>query len=205
MSTDTRERTIGIWLIAIMALAIGALGSCGGSFQLVGLLVQDALVGVQEDLANAQPTTRGAELQREMNAELMEVASAWRIPAAIAQVGNVLVSLVLLVAGVLILRWHPKAPMIFMAAAILGIVIDLALGGLAVGQQLQTIPITERYMQQIAEIGADPATERMMGGVAKASGALGFCFTAGWLLIKLGAYIGGIVYLRREPVRRLFG
>ena len=110
---------------------------------------------------------------------------------------------ILLIGAILLFRWHPQGPTIFLVAAALSIVADLAVAGVGVAIQQQTMAAIGEITDRLGN-GGDPAAERMMSGILRASGTFGLCFALGWLGAKLGAYVGSIVYLRKGTVRALF-
>jgi len=204
MSIESRERPAGLWIIAIIAILLGVMGSCAGTFGLGTLAVQDQLAEFQERAQENEPNAELREINREMQSQTMEIARAWRIPSAVGNVANLLASFALMIAALLLFRWHPSAGAIFIGAVAFSIVADLLVGGVGMIVQQQTMVVMEEFGQRIGQASGDASTERVMGGAMKASGALGLCFSLGWLGAKLGFYISAIIYLRREAVRALF-
>ncbi|MBX3269703.1 MAG: hypothetical protein KF729_05555 [Sandaracinaceae bacterium] len=204
MTNDSVTRPPGLWAVAILALVLGSLGSCGGVLGLVNVALQESMVQMQETLQQHEPNPAMREMNAQIQRRSLEIASAWRVPMIAGQGVNVLGSLLLLVAGILLFRWHPQAPTIFFVAVALSIVADLLVGGVGLIVQRQTVAALTEVTANLSGSG-DPAAERMMGSVLRASGTFGFCFAIGWLVAKLGTYVGSVVYLRKEPVRALFG
>jgi len=203
MSDDSRERTAGIWVVGILALILGAMGACGGTFSVIGLFFQDAMVQMNDDLQASQPDPQLREINRDMQREIMEVAQGYKWPNLALQLLNVLASFALIVGGILLFRWHPSAVMAMMIGLGLSIFVDLSLGGIQTAIGIQNMAVMDTYAQRMGELG-DPAAQRMMGGIMRASGSFGLCMGVGWALAKIGFYVGSIVYLRKEKVRALF-
>jgi len=205
MTTDSSERTVGLWVIGIVAVCLGLLGSCAGTFGVFSIAVQDSVAQMQDDLQQNQPNEELRELNREMQRETMEVARQFRIPSLIGNIVNVLASFALMIAAILLFRWHPSAPIIFIGAVAFSIVADLIVGGVGVIVQQQTVQVMEEFTQRMGEASSDPGAQRMLSSVMRASGTFGLCMAIGWLVAKLGFYVGAVVYLRKETVRALFG
>ncbi len=204
MSDEAKpDRPAGLWVVAILAIVLGGLGSCGSVVGLGSVAIQDSVVEMQRDLQQHEPNPELRRMNEELQQRSLEIAQAWRIPTVAAQIVNLVGSFALLIAAILLFRWHPNAPMIFIGAAALSILADLAVGGVGVIVQQQTVAAMEEVTAGLG--GTDPAVERMMSGVMRASGTFGLCFALGWLVAKLAAYVGSIVYLRKETVRALFG
>ena len=201
--SEERQRPVGIWIIGILALVLGAMGSCGGSLSMVGLFFQDAVAEMNDDLQANQPDQQLADIQRDMNHALMEVAQGFKWPNLAAQLFNIIASFMLIVGGILLFRWHPSAVMAMMIGLGLSIFVDLAMGGLQTAIGIQNMAVMDEYAQRMGELG-DPAAQRMMGGIMRASGSFGLCMGIGWALAKIGFYAGSIIYLRKEKVRTLF-
>jgi len=203
MSDDDRQRPAGLWVIGILALVLGTMGACGGTFGVVGLFFQDAVAEMNDDIQASQPDPQLREINRDMQRELMEVAQGFKWPNLAVQLLNILASFVLIVGGILLFRWHPSATTAMMVGLALSIVVDLAAGGLQTAIGIQNMAVMDEFAQRMGELG-DPAAQRMMGGIMRASGSFGLCMGIGWALAKIGFYVGSIVYLRKEKVRRLF-
>ena len=204
MSVERRERPVGLWVIAIIAILLGGLGSCAGTFGVASIATQDRLAELQRDIQQDQPNEEMRRLNVEMQDRVQEIARAWRIPSLIGNVANLLASFLLMIAAILLLRWHPNAGGIFIGAIVFSIIADLIVGGVGVAVSQQTMVVMEDFGRRVGEASGDPAAERVMGGAMKAGSAFGVCFAIGWLIAKLGFYVSALIYLRRQSVRVLF-
>lgn len=196
MSSD-QSRPAGLWIVGIMAIVLGGLGCCGGTFQLVSVALQDAIIEAVEQAGGDAP---GQEFQREVNRRSLEIARSWRVPTIASLVANMLGSLLLLLAAILLFTWNPNAVMVFMGAAAFSILVDTASAGLGIAIQQETMAAMQQAASEIGTGGND----RLMGGIVRASGNLGLCWAIGWLVAKLSFYVGSVLYLRKETVRGLF-
>jgi len=197
-----RQRPPGIWVLAIGAILLGALGACGGVYQLGAAALREPMLAAMRDAEQRHaaahpedPPNHGAELQ----GRALEIAAGWQIPVVAAQAGNVLVSLFLLVCAILLLRWHPAAVVATLLALGIGAIVDLTNGGLSVAVSLET---TRAMAEMASEVGGSAGARG--ASFVTASGSVGVCFAAGWTLVKLGFYAFGALTLRRPSVRSLF-
>lgn len=195
--SEERTRPAGLWVVGILAIVIGGLGSCGGALQLGSIAMQDAVMEFVEQVGGDDPTQ---EFQRAVNRRSLEIARDWRVPTVATLIANVLGSLALLISAILLFTWNPNAVVVFIAAAVFSILVDSVSAGLGVVIQQETMGAMQRVAEEIGTGGND----RMMRGIVQATGNLGICWAIGWLLAKVAFYAGGIVYLRKETVRGLF-
>lgn len=193
-----RQRPNALTVIAILALTIGALGLCVSSFGLLSLATQDALQDFSASQLGGDPEQQ--RLQREMQEHVREATADYMPFSAAHQVLNLLLSFGLLGAGVLLLRWHPKAPALFTGVAVANLALDVVGGALGVTVQMATSEAMRAYL----EATAVPGAEQLMGAMAEASVNMGICTAAALFLAKAAYYVWGIVYLRREDVAALF-
>lgn len=200
-----RKRPGGLLLVIVAGFALGGLGSCAGTVSIASLFVQPKLQELTRTMAEMSSAGDPAlyDQQLRMQEELEAVQAGMR-PAVLAhQVGNLLASIALVAACVMLLRWSPRALGIFTIAALLSIVVDAAGGGLQLWVQRASSEVLQRYMTDLGS-GAPPGAERAMGTLMSASANAGICFGLAWTLAKLGAYVGSLVYLRKADVRALF-
>lgn len=202
-----KERPGGLLAIAVIALVLGGLGGCMGLWGVVGNAFQETMSDKQMELIEESGgSQRQAEMQRQMQERLLEVTRKWR-PAVIGhQALNAIVSIFLLAAGIMLLRWNPKGLQIFFAAAIGNLVVDLGGGILQMFMQMETNEVMQQMMRDIttSDPNAPAGMGRMMDGIMQASAGVGVCFAVGWGLLKIGYYVAGLLYLRKDHVQRLF-
>lgn len=202
-----RKRPGGVLAVALLAIGLGSLGGCVGLWSLAGAAMQGRLQETQQRILE-QGAAANPQLQAQLDAqrELQEVTSAWMPFTVTHQALNLIASTVLLVVGILLLRWHPLAPMAFLVAGAANAVVDLAGAVLGVLVQRDTSEVMRRMMSSAA--ATDPASAQEMGrmfdGIMQASAWVSMCFAGGWVLLKLVYYGWGAVYLRRPDPRRLF-
>ena len=117
-----RKRPGQLMAISVIALILGPLGMCAGCMGAFSPLIQEA----QTDMLRSLPETPGANIEAQVRLqERIQAAVAPYMPFSIAhQCVNLFFSLLLFVAGVLILRWHEKALRIFTVAAIGSLLVD---------------------------------------------------------------------------------
>lgn len=197
----------GLTAICIIAILLGALGILGAAGGLLG-----AVLGEQLQEAFTPPATANtpmAKQQEQMQQEMEAVADKW------APVNYSLFAVLIVVAGCLIfggvqaMRLQPNGRQFLMVAFLMAIVFELVRLIPTVSIQLATMDIMEGYMADMLK-GAPgsppppPAAQRMVGMSMKVGMFIGFAFTGIWLLLKLGFYGFGTMYLRRPQTLALF-
>jgi hypothetical protein len=203
-----RKRPGGLLTVVVIGCILGGLGTCTGAFGVIGQIMQSQMQGMSRGIleASSQGNESLFEHQLDMQQRVEAVTQKYRV-AAIAQGSlNLLASLGLLIGAILLVRWSPSAPTLFLAAAVASIVADVAAGTLGIVIQLETSEIMREYMTSVSSV--DPnmpqGMDRTMGAVMDASANVGICFGLLWVLAKLAYYVFGIVYLRKPAVRALF-
>lgn len=205
MSTENRERPVGLWVIAIIAILLGSFGGCAGAFGLLTLATQDQLADLQQSFTQTgQNTEELRQINEQMQADVAEITHAFQVPLLLANLANVMASSALLIAAILLLRWHPMALGFCTGAIALSIAADLFLGAVSAAVQQQTLVVMEDFGQRLGEASGGATAQHLMGGVMKASGAVGLCVGVSWLCAKLGFYVSAIIHVRRQKVRALF-
>lgn len=203
MSGVAPKRPGQLLAITVIAFLLGSTGVCMGCFGVTSPLTQQLQLDQFERMGAYDPEMqRQADLQREIQSAL-----APYMPISIAhQAFNLIVSFLLVLAGVLLLRWHTRAPPAFTIAALAGLVIDLfgAVYGIVV--QRATAEAMEGAMRSIAETqpGAPPGMGEVMGATAQASATMSICMGVMLFAAKAAFYVWGIVYLRGDEAKALF-
>ncbi len=199
-----RKRPNGLLAVAIVAIILGSLGSCGGIISIVGQLTQSQMRAFSRQMAEVSSMGNEEVLQQQvaMQERIEALSDSWR-PAILAhQILNLIASMVLLVGAIQLLRWKPNAPTLFVAAAIASIAVDIGGGVVAILFQQATAAVMQDYA---AQLGATmPGSDRAMGAMMDASASVGIVMGIGWVVLKLGFYSGALVYARRPDVRALF-
>lgn len=192
--------------IAILAIVLGILGSCGGLWGIGGALLQGSLQQAQEGwMESSGMPAEQLEAQRAMQERIEEIQRKWLPFTVTHQSLNLLASALLLAAGVMLLRTNARAPGVFLGAVGANVFVDLAGGILGVVVQQDTQEVMQQMMADIAAGSPEaPGADRMFEGVMQASAWLGVCMAGGWLLLKVAYYVWGVVYLRKPEVKRLF-
>jgi hypothetical protein len=194
--------------IAVIGIILGSLGGCGGLVGLAGGVMQGRMMEQQvEILERSGMPAEQVDRQRRMVDRMRAVTAEWLPFTATHQVLNIVASVVLLGASVMLLRWSATGPSLFVVAAAANLIVDT--GGAFVGAlvQRETSEMTREMMREVsAGAGAPPPPGMgdMMEGFVQASAWMGMCLAGGWVLLKLGFYVWGVVYLRKPEVRARF-
>ncbi|MFK7991158.1 MAG: hypothetical protein AB8I08_34385 [Sandaracinaceae bacterium] len=199
MSAD-RVRPPVLWIAGTFVVLLGLLGACGGAFGIGNVLLQGPMMDAQRDLLEGSGQS-DAEVRRqlELQSQTLEITERWQLPMIGGQVLNVLSSLLLLVAGVLLFRWSPLTFKVLVAACIGAAIADLLLGGIGMLVQRETMALMSETM-----VTGDAEVDRLTSGFARAGATSGICFGIGWVLAKLGVYAGALWAVGRSSHRTLF-
>ncbi len=201
-----KKRPGGLLAIAIIGIILGSLGGCMGLWGMGSVALQGPLQESQRRMLERSGDNPQIQAQLAAQDEIYEVTRRW-MPFTLTHQGlNLIASMVLLAASVLLLRWSGVAPAVFLGAVVANVVVDAAGSILGILVQQDTSEVMQRMMAATASgtPGAPPEMERMFEGIMQASSFVGVCFGVGWLLVKLGFYVWGVVYLRRPATRGLF-
>ena len=197
--------------IAIVGIVLGILGTCGGLWGVAGALLQgpmqEAMREQQEKMfAGSGIPAEQLESQRGFQQQIEELNAKWVPFTATHQTLNLIASAILLAAAIMLLRTSARAPTVFVIAVAANVFVDLVgtILGIIVQQDMQ-----EAMQGMMADMAAQqpgaPGADRMFEGIMQASSWLGICFGGAWLLVKIGYYVWGLVYLRKPEVKQLFG
>lgn len=203
-----RKRPGGVLVILVVGFLLGGLGTCGGAFSIFSQIAQDQMQEFSREMAAVSSAGNDAiyEQQMQLQERVEELTASWRPALIVQQILNLLASAALFAGCILLVRWSPSGPTVFLAAALASIVIDTTGSVMALWIQHATSALMQDYMAGIT--AADPnmpaGMERTMGAAMSAGAGVGICFGVGWLVAKLAFYVGGVVYLRKPEVRALF-
>jgi hypothetical protein len=178
-----REMPFGLKAVCIMAILFGIMGVLSGGFGLLGLFLK-------QDRA---ATGNAAQIQ--FNERLQEHAKKMRpiqlvlVPSALAA------SVLLLAAGISGLKLEGLGLLRIAFAA--SLLIDSIAAAYGISAQLKMMDLMEDFFRSG---GADtPVLTGMKVGVR-----IGLTFAVGWMLAKIGFYVGSLVFLGKRAVRDAF-
>lgn len=199
-----RKRPNGLLAIAIVAILLGSLGTCGGIFSIGTQLMQSQIRELSRELAAMSSMGNEAILQQQvaMQERVEALSDEWRPAILTHQILNLIASFVLLFGAIGLLRWKPSAPTAFAAAAIASIAVDIGGGIVSILFQQATAAIMQDYAAGLT--AATPGSPRTFGAMMDASGSVGMVTGFLWVIVKLGFYSGALVYVRKPDVRALF-
>lgn len=192
--------------IAIIGLVLGLLGGCAGLFGVVTPIFQESLQATQRELATPGAPPEMVEMQRNMEDQMNAVTHEWMPFTITHQALNLLLSLALVGASLLLLVLHPKGPLLFFLAVAMNLVVDVLGAVLGALVQREAMAVMRQAIVDPAMTGGapDPGVAHMMEGIFGASTWVGLCFAGVWVLTKLSYYLASAVYLRKPNTRALF-
>lgn len=211
MTTASRSRPGGVIAVAIIGLVLGSLGLFGGAMGTLGALNQDNILAQQRAIleASAAPGVDQRQIEAQVRmTELMIEAQRPYMPAMIlGNLLNALASGLLCVAAVLLLMGHARGPLAFTAVAGLAALADVLFGALGIYVTQTSTAAMQQAMQEIVAVGSGPGAEEAgaflsIFGSAMTTATL--CWAGFWVLLKLGYYVSGALYLNRAEVKATF-
>lgn len=197
------ERPAALLAIVILGILLGGLGTCMGCTGVVGQMFNDRMTAFSEQAWANQPPQM-AEAQRSMQRQVQAVTDRFRPGLIALGLANMATSLGLLIGGILLLRWHPRGPSIFVAVAVASAVTDALAGGVGLILQQAMGEVMRNAMEGMAGASQVPGGSRLFRGVATGATAASMCFGGFWALLKLSYYGASAFYLRKANVRAMF-
>lgn len=201
-----RKRPVSILAITILGLCLGMLGACAGTAGILGQLGQDALQDQQRALLSGSGQNQEQVEANIRMQEAMREALEPYTPALIAQATlNLLASLGLLAASVLLLMWKPIAPATFMLTVAANAFVDIGGAVLQAIVQRHSMAAMQAGLAEVTAAGPQPpGMDQMMEGIAGATTMATMCIGGLWILLKLAYYGSGVMVLRKDENRALF-
>jgi hypothetical protein len=188
----------GLKAVCIIAIVLGGLGilfSCFGAFGLIA--------GQATQSAFEMPGPAGgdmAQAQREMQTQIMEATRAYQPYLIVSVLLHVFAAIALLFGGILALKVSATGRLVLLAGCALATLYELVQSVLSVLVQSQTLPITQKYMEQALPPGG-PAN--LPPGFSKAMVVVMLVFAGIGLLlslVKIVFYVFSIIYLQRAHI-----
>jgi DNA-binding YbaB/EbfC family protein len=105
---------------------------------------------IVEDLILAAHQDARAKVESTMQERMQEVTAAYRPAILVHQGLNLVTSVALVIACILLVRWSARGPGLFIGAAIASLLVDLAGGGVQVVMQLSMNAIMQDYLSSLA-------------------------------------------------------
>lgn len=186
-----RERTGGLWFLAIAALLFGLMGCCGGALGSWGVVNQ------QNQAAQMQAQGMDMEMFEAMQPDAMVMGIQY---AALGV--NGIVAILLFVVAIFIFTWNPNTSKI--GSIMLGVVAVLTVIITAVELYGSWVQMEKLSNVMGGEIGGG-AGAAMMEGMASWGFGITLCITGGWQGTKMLIAMWGLFYLRKPQIAELFG
>jgi hypothetical protein len=186
------EKPTGLQAVAIIAIALGIMGFFGGALGLATLLINP-----KNTAPNPNPKLK--ELNAELESRLDVLNRETRPVTRMVLPGTMLLSVLLAGAGIASLKLQGLT---FLRVALgANLLADALWAAYNIHIQLKSTSLMTWYFREsgkVVEMPAGVATGMQVGMYT------GIFFAGGWLLLKLGYYVWGLVYLGTKPVRATF-
>jgi hypothetical protein len=193
--------------LCAIAIALGATGMAASAMGVASLMFIDQFQGAMLKMQPPAGSPQG-DAVRKMNEDVQAAAGSMSgINIALAAI-NFVVSCLLLIGGILALRFRPAGRSLLMAACIAAVFFDL--GALAANMVTthRTTQAQAAGMQQMMNSTPGGQKAPLPPGFANSMMKMGFLvgmvFGVGWFLVKIAAYVATIIVLRKPTVRSLF-
>ncbi|MBK9259820.1 MAG: hypothetical protein IPM54_08280 [Polyangiaceae bacterium] len=193
-------------MLSIVTIALGALDL------LAALTGAASLRAGPEKMMGDTPaqTAALAEVQQEMKKALVALTENWATYNRFLVTISLMVSAALLVGGIMSLKLRKQGRDILATTFIAAIPLKVlnAIASVSIG--MATIQILREFSPKIVRAALPagrtmpPGVEGLSTGLAETSMLFGLAVGVGWLLLQIGFYIAGAIYLRKPEVRAAF-
>lgn len=190
--------SIVLGVIGLFSALIGALAYVGDPQQQVTAL----------NAAGKQPAAV-VQVQQEMTGAIMALTESWKTYNGIVLIVSLFVSAALLTGGIMGLQHRESGRRVLATTYAVAMPLKVAQGVASVYIGIVTMQLMQEYMPKMMQAMAPPGRALPPGtdaanSIAQASAMFGVAVGLGWILMQLGFYIVGSIYLRKPDVRAVF-
>jgi hypothetical protein len=186
------EKPMGVMALSILAIFLGIMGILGGAMGLVGLLFNQQTAPPDQ---NPKLTELNTEFEQRMKKLTDESTPVTKVVSPLVM----LTSAMLVAAGIAGIKLQGLA--FIRLALALNLVMDAIAAVFGIMVQMKTSAIMTWYFREAGKISNMPgafATGMQVGMY------IGVFFGAGWLMLKAGYYVWGLIYFSRKSGRQHF-
>jgi hypothetical protein len=194
--------------LSIVSILLGTMGVFSA---LAGTL---SLLAGPENTMGVSPaqTPELAAIQLEMAKALAAVTSGvWKTYNGLMISLSLLVSVGLLVGGIMGFKLRDKGRSVLVTTFIGAIPLKIvqAVGSVYIG--MTTIRILQEFMPKMMKASVPgggslpPGAEGVTSSLALGGAVIGIVMSMGWIILQIGFYSMGLIYLRKPDVRAAFG
>lgn len=141
-----------------------------------------------------------AAQQQRMQSHMAEVQARYRLPLLAANLGKIVIGVLLLYGGSAALSLQSSNRRLLMLAALVAVVFELGNGVLVVVMQRETAVVVLKFLEETKGTPQPPGFEQMM----RLSMNAGVAVAALWQTVKIGFFGGIAFYLGRSAVVALY-
>lgn len=197
----------GFMAICVIMTILGVMGTLGSVLGIVGLIAAPALQSLAEARKPGQPQAQH-DLEVEMQREIAQVTDHWRpFTFAIVTV-HLLVSIAILTGAIFCMRRNPTGLGLLSYGSMAAIGYEVINVGVQIVVNMQTYPITARFLQKTVENApgnAPPEMAKMMGTTMQAVMWMTIGFLIFWTVAKLIADVATILFLQKPEFQQYVG
>jgi len=202
-----KTRPGGLTAICVIVLVLAGLGILGGLLGAVGQLASQQMQSAFSGMNQPGMDNDLAEMQMEMNKQMMGVQKKWMPITLSFLAASVLVSVGLLLGAIFSLQAKPVGRTILSWSLVLAILVD---GGELIPTimaQMETVDVMKASMGKMMQSqggNAPPGSAEMMSGFMSIGAYVGIAFVVIWAVLLIGFYLFSLVYLGKPHVAAYF-
>ena len=196
------------WLTAVcvIAIVIGILGAFNGVFGLIGAVFGQQLQSAVSPAAGSVPP--GMEkIQTEFQDQMNAVQKEFFVALLSSAVLRTIIAVLLLVGGVMGLNLKEQGRQLLVLGFAIALLFEIGNTVLNSLVNMEVMTAFNAYVEALAEelpAGGGGPPPQMLMGIMKGSIIFGFVVQYLIVLIKMGFYAFGLIYLSRQAIKALF-
>ena len=205
--SPSRGRRPG-WLTAVcvIAIVIGILGAFNGVFGLIGAVFGQQLQSAVSPAAGSVPPSM-EKIQTEFQDQMNAVQKEFFVALLSSAVLRTIIAVLLLVGGVMCLNLKEQGRQLLVLGFAIALLFEIGNTVLNSLVNMEVMTAFNAYVEALAEelpAGGGGPPPQMLMGIMKGSIIFGFVVQYLIVLIKMGFYAFGLIYLSRQTIKALF-
>jgi hypothetical protein len=195
--------------LSIVSIVLGALGLLGAFSGAVAFLADPGKIMGATGTVHGETAT-SIEVQQDMSKAVIALTESWRNYNGVVALISFFVSAALLAGGIMCLKLGENGRRVLVTTFVMAIPFKVIQGIASVYIGVATMQIMGEYMPKLMRASTPTGTampagvEGVASGLAQGSAMFGIALGVGWLLLQIGFYVAGTIYLRKPDVRATF-
>lgn len=156
-------------------------------------------------------TAEQLEINQAMTKAFLDLHNGWKVYSAVELILSLVVVVGLIAGGIMSLRVRPQGRSLLVNTFVLAIPLKVVQAVCSVLIGVGTMEIMHEFTPKMMKAAKPAGVPGMAGvdsavsGIVEASVVMGIVLGVGWILLQLGFYLVGLIYLRKPEVRATFG